>query len=128
MVQAFHFKGVQGAKTGTGGPLPGDKVQGKIAQVRCLQPRTSAFSAPRHSDWTDVSQIKELADEVRAPTGGIPIATNSLRSILRKTSYRLCCGRGNVNFAGRDFIAPLINMRFNRLTVRPLVQKTIFIQ
>ncbi|MFQ6614586.1 MAG: glutamate synthase-related protein, partial [Fidelibacterota bacterium] len=33
-VQAFHFKGGQGAKTGTGGHLPGDKVQGKIAAVR----------------------------------------------------------------------------------------------
>ncbi len=33
-VQAFHFKGGQGAKTGTGGHLPGSKVVGKIAQVR----------------------------------------------------------------------------------------------
>ena len=33
-VQAFHFKGGQGAKTGTGGHLPGDKVKGKIAEVR----------------------------------------------------------------------------------------------
>jgi glutamate synthase domain-containing protein 2 len=32
--QAFHFKGGQGAKTGTGGHLPGDKVKGKIATVR----------------------------------------------------------------------------------------------
>ena len=28
-VQSFHFKGGQGAKTGTGGHLPGSKVQGK---------------------------------------------------------------------------------------------------
>ena len=28
--QAFHFKGGQGAKTGTGGHLPGEKVKGKI--------------------------------------------------------------------------------------------------
>ena len=34
--QAFHFKGGQGAKTGTGGHLPGAKVQGKIAEVRDL--------------------------------------------------------------------------------------------
>ena len=34
--QAFHFKGGQGAKTGTGGHLPGDKVRGKIAEVRGL--------------------------------------------------------------------------------------------
>ena len=27
--QAFHFKGGQGAKTGTGGHLPGDKVRGR---------------------------------------------------------------------------------------------------
>ncbi len=36
-VQAFHFKGGQGAKTGTGGHLPGAKVVGKIAQVRGCQ-------------------------------------------------------------------------------------------
>ena len=30
-VQAFHFKGGQGAKTGTGGHLPGNKNIGKIA-------------------------------------------------------------------------------------------------
>ncbi len=33
-VQAFHFKGGQGAKTGTGGHLPGTKNIGKISQVR----------------------------------------------------------------------------------------------
>ena len=33
-VQAFHFKGGQGAKTGTGGHLPGNKNIGKISQVR----------------------------------------------------------------------------------------------
>jgi glutamate synthase domain-containing protein 2 len=84
MAQAFHFKGVHGVKTGTGCPLPGDKVQGKIAQVRCLQPRTSAISAPRHSDWTDVSQIKELADEVRAPAGGPPIGYKLLAQHIKK--------------------------------------------
>jgi len=33
-VQAFHFKGGQGAKTGTGGHLPGNKVSAEIAKVR----------------------------------------------------------------------------------------------
>ena len=32
--QAFHFKGGQGAKTGTGGHLPGNKVTKEIAKVR----------------------------------------------------------------------------------------------
>ncbi len=35
-VQAFHFKGGQAAKTGTGGHLPGSKVTGRIAEVRGL--------------------------------------------------------------------------------------------
>jgi glutamate synthase domain-containing protein 2/nitrite reductase/ring-hydroxylating ferredoxin subunit len=72
-VQAFHFKGGQGAKTGTGGHLPGAKVQGKIAEVRGLEAGTAAVSPPRFPEWTEISQIKEFADEVRERTGGIPI-------------------------------------------------------
>lgn len=72
-VQAFHFKGGQGAKTGTGGHLPGEKVKGKIALVRGLNEGESAISPPRFPDWTEVSQVKEFADEVRDRTGGIPI-------------------------------------------------------
>ena len=72
-VQAFHFKGGQGAKTGTGGHLPGKKVTGKIAEVRGLAAGTDAISPSRFPDWTEVSQIKEFADEVRTRTGGIPI-------------------------------------------------------
>jgi len=72
-VQAFHFKGGQGAKTGTGGHLPGAKVQGKIAEVRGLKEGEDAISPPRFPDWTDIAQIKAFADEVRGRTGGIPI-------------------------------------------------------
>ncbi len=72
-VQAFHFKGGQGAKTGTGGHLPGKKVNGKIAEVRELEEGQDAISPPRFPEWTEPSQIKEFADEVRDRTGGIPI-------------------------------------------------------
>ncbi|WP_299870285.1 glutamate synthase-related protein [uncultured Hoeflea sp.] len=72
-VQAFHFKGGQGAKTGTGGHLPGNKVKGKIAEVRGLAPGTAAVSPPRFPEWTEVGQIRDFADEVRSRTGGIPI-------------------------------------------------------
>lgn len=72
-VQAFHFKGGQGAKTGTGGHLPGNKVKGKIAEVRGLKEGEAAISPPRFPDWTEVSQVKAFADEVRERTGGIPI-------------------------------------------------------
>lgn len=72
-VQAFHFKGGQGAKTGTGGHLPGDKVKGKIAEVRGLAEGEAAISPSRFPDWTKVSEVKEFADQVRDRTGGIPI-------------------------------------------------------
>ena len=47
-VQAFHFKGGQGAKTGTGGHLPGEKVKGRIAEVRGLR-KAKPRSHPRAS-------------------------------------------------------------------------------
>ncbi|MDA8586623.1 glutamate synthase-related protein [Rhodobacteraceae bacterium] len=72
-VQAFHFKGGQGAKTGTGGHLPGKKNKGKIAEVRGIEAGKDAISPARFPEWTDSSQIKDFADEVRDRTGGIPI-------------------------------------------------------
>ncbi|GAB5543495.1 MAG: glutamate synthase-related protein [Sandaracinaceae bacterium] len=71
--QAFHFKGGQGAKTGTGGHLPGNKVVGKIAEVRGLEPGTPAVSPSRFEDLASVDDFRRVADEVREATGGIPI-------------------------------------------------------
>ena len=72
-VQAFHFKGGQGAKTGTGGHLPGTKVKGKIAEVRGLPEGMTAISPARFPDWDSLSQIRAFAEEVRDATDGIPI-------------------------------------------------------
>lgn len=72
-VQAFHFKGGQGAKTGTGGHLPGEKVQGKIADVRGLQPGQSAISPATFVELKTPADFKKLADEVRERSGGVPI-------------------------------------------------------
>ncbi len=71
--QAFHFKGGQGAKTGTGGHLPGIKVKGRIAEVRGLPEGEPAISPPRFPEWTHVSQYRDFDAEVREHTGGIPI-------------------------------------------------------
>ncbi|MFT5084371.1 MAG: glutamate synthase domain-containing protein 2 [Lentisphaeria bacterium] len=71
--QAFHFKGGQGAKTGTGGHLPGSKVSEKIASVRGLQAGQAAVSPSTFPEWTDITQIRDFADEVKEKTGGIPI-------------------------------------------------------
>ena len=71
--QAFHFKGGQGAKTGTGGHLPGNKVRGKIAEVRGLSEGESAISPTRFPDWHSLADFRDFAAQVREATGGIPI-------------------------------------------------------
>jgi len=71
--QAFHFKGGQGAKTGTGGHLPGNKVTPRIASVRGLQPGEAAVSPATFPDLTSIADFRRVADEVRDATGGIPI-------------------------------------------------------
>jgi glutamate synthase domain-containing protein 2 len=72
-VQAFHFKGGQGAKTGTGGHLPGHKNIGKISEVRGIPEGQPAISPPRFTDLVSVQDFKNFSDEVREHTGGIPI-------------------------------------------------------
>lgn len=72
-VQAFHFKAGQGAKTGTGGHLPGEKVRGRIAEVRELEPGTAAISPSRFPDFKGVADYQRVAAEVREASGGIPI-------------------------------------------------------
>ena len=111
-VQAFHFKGGQGAKTGTGGHLPGNKVRGKIAEVRGLPEGSPAVSPPRFPDWTDWRQVRDFADEVRSHTGGIPIGYKLSAQHIEKdidaalevgVDYVILDGRG-----GGTGAAPLI--------------------
>ncbi|MDH3651201.1 MAG: glutamate synthase-related protein [Saprospiraceae bacterium] len=71
--QAFHFKGGQGAKTGTGGHLPGSKVTKEIADVRGLQVGERAISPAAFPDLFTAEDFKGVAEEVRLLTGGIPI-------------------------------------------------------
>ena len=72
-VQAFHFKGGQGAKTGTGGHLPGNKNIGRISEVRGIEAGKPAVSPPTFADMSTPADFKRLADEVREISGGIPI-------------------------------------------------------
>ncbi len=71
--QAFHFKGGQGAKTGTGGHLPGSKVTGRIAEVRGLPEGEPAISPARFPDLSTAADFREVADQVREVGGGIPV-------------------------------------------------------
>jgi len=72
-VQAFHFKGGQGAKTGTGGHLPGSKNIGRISQVRGIAEGTPAVSPPTFKDLSSVADFRRFADRVREISGGIPV-------------------------------------------------------
>ncbi|MDX1484344.1 MAG: glutamate synthase-related protein [Alphaproteobacteria bacterium] len=111
-VQGFHFKGGQGAKTGTGGHLPGDKVRGKIAEVRDVEEGEPAVSPARFPDWTTPAQIRDFADRVRDETGGIPIGYKLSAQHIEKdidaalevgVDYIILDGRG-----GGTGAAPLI--------------------
>ena len=110
--QAFHFKGGQGAKTGTGGHLPGAKVKGKIAEVRGLPEGESAISPARFPDWTSLNQYRDFAAEVRGKTGGIPVGFKLSAQHIEKdidaalevgVDYIILDGRG-----GGTGAAPLI--------------------
>lgn len=111
-VQAFHFKGGQGAKTGTGGHLSGNKVVGKIAQVRNLEEGTPAVSPPTFDDLHTTEDYKNFADKVREVTGGIPIgfklSANHIEEDIQfaldaSADYIILDGRG-----GGTGAAPLI--------------------
>ncbi len=82
-VQAFHFKFGQGAKTGTGGHLPGPKVVGRIAEVRGLPPGTPAVSPGHFTDLHTVEQFAELAEDIEASKWGSPHRREALRPAHR---------------------------------------------
>ena len=111
-VQAFHFKGGQGAKTGTGGHLPGSKVVGKIAEVRGLEPGEDAISPSRFPDWDTVEHFRRFAAEVRECTGGIPVGFKlSAQHIERDIEAALEVGVDYIILDGRGGgtgAAPLI--------------------
>jgi methylamine---glutamate N-methyltransferase subunit C len=100
--QAFHFKCGQGAKTGTGGHLPGHKVKGKIAQVRGLNEGEAAISPSRFPDWEHLDKYREFAEEVRQATGGIPIGVKlSAQHIERDIEAALQIGVDYIILDGR---------------------------
>ena len=110
-VQAFHFKGGQGAKTGTGGHLPGTKNIGKISQVRGISEGQPAISPPTFRDLSSISDFKRFADRVREITGGIPIGFKLSANHIEKdiqfaldasADYIILDGRGGGTGAAPD--------------------------
>ncbi|MDA8793132.1 glutamate synthase-related protein [Bacteriovoracaceae bacterium] len=111
-VQAFHFKGGQGAKTGTGGHLPGNKVKGKISEVRQIAEGSDAISPSTFTDLNTIEDFKNFSNRVREVTGGIPIGFKLSAQHIEKdiefavqasADYIILDGRG-----GGTGAAPLI--------------------
>jgi glutamate synthase domain-containing protein 2 len=118
-VQAFHFKGGQGAKTGTGGHLPGNKVTKDIAEVRGLEEGEAAISPATFPDLKTVADFKNLADEIREITGGIPIGFKLGASHIEKdiefaleasADYIILDGRGGATGAAPTILRDNINV------------------
>jgi methylamine---glutamate N-methyltransferase subunit C len=101
-VQAFHFKGGQGAKTGTGGHLPGNKNTGKISQVRGIPEGQAAVSPPTFKDLSSADDFRNFADRVRERTGGIPIGFKlSANHIERDIQFALDASADYIILDGR---------------------------
>jgi glutamate synthase domain-containing protein 2 len=101
-VQAFHFKGGQGAKTGTGGHLPGKKNRGKISQVRGIPEGEPAISPPTFVDLTTPEDFRRFAERVRDVSGGVPIGFKlSANHIERDMQFALDVGVDYIILDGR---------------------------
>ncbi len=118
-VQAFHFKGGQGAKTGTGGHLPGNKVSKEIAEVRGLQQGQTAISPATFPDFHGVQDFKDFAEEVRKRTGGIPVGFKIAASHIEKdiqfaldvgVDYIILDGRGGGTGSAPTILRDNINV------------------
>lgn len=100
--QAFHFKGGQGAKTGTGGHLPGNKVTKEIAEVRGLQAGQDAISPATFPDLVTPGDFRDVAAEVRDRTGGIPVGFKLAASHIEKDiDFALEAGADYIILDGR---------------------------
>ena len=101
-VQAFHFKGGQGAKTGTGGHLPGNKNKGKISQVRGIPEGEAAVSPPTFKDLSTPQDYKKFSDRIREITGGIPVGFKlSANHIEKDIQFALDAGTDYIILDGR---------------------------
>lgn len=101
-VQSFHFKGGQGAKTGTGGHLPGNKNTGRISEVRGIPEGEPAVSPPTFEDLNSVEDFRNFAGRVREITGGIPVGFKlSANHIERDIQFALDAGADYIILDGR---------------------------
>ena len=71
----LQIKIAQGAKPGEGGQLPGNKVDERIAKVRCSTPGVTLISPPPHHDIYSIEDLAQLVYDLTAvnPTARISV-------------------------------------------------------
>jgi len=101
-VKAFHFKGGQAAKTGTGGHLPGSKVSKEIAKTRGIEEGEDSISPATFTDFKTIDDFQQFANKVREKLGGIPIGFKlSANHIEQDIQYALYIGVDYIILDGR---------------------------
>lgn len=63
--EVIQIKIAQGAKPGEGGQLPGSKVNGLIARLRCAAPGVSLISPPPHHDIYCIEDLSQLIYDLK---------------------------------------------------------------
>ena len=102
--QAFHFKGGQAAKTGTGGHLPKAKVTQEIADTRGCEVGKDVISPPTFRTLGSIDSFKERASSMREKIGaqvpfGYKLSAQHLKADIEfaleiGVSYIILDGRG----------------------------------
>jgi len=71
----LQIKIAQGAKPGEGGQLPGNKVDERIAKVRCSTPGVTLISPPPHHDIYSIEDLAQLVYDLTAvnPTARVSV-------------------------------------------------------
>lgn len=80
-VKMIEIKLSQGAKPGHGGLLPGPKVSTFIAEARGVKPGVDCHSPPRHSAFSDATELVQFIYQLRTLSEGKPVG------------FKLCVGR-----------------------------------
>jgi len=118
-IQAFHFKGGQGAKTGIGGHLPASKNIGKISKTRKIPEGVDAISPATFRNLKSVEDFKNFANHVREVSGGIPIGFKISANHIEKdiqfaldvgTDYIILDGRGGSTGASPEMFRDHISV------------------
>ena len=63
--EVLQIKIAQGAKPGEGGQLPGGKVTGLIARLRCAMPGVTLISPPPHHDIYSIEDLAQLIFDLK---------------------------------------------------------------